>query len=756
MWNRLKQFLWQNRGVLVATPSVTLLVIIIRAAGLLQSWEWEAYDLFMRLRPQQPQDQRVVIVGIDENDLHDRNESIMTDSSLAYLLEKLKTHKPRAIGLDIYRDLSVPPGYEALAKVFETTPHLIGIQKIVGQMGRETVAPPPILKAKDQVGANDLIFDPDNTVRRGLVQLSANNETIYSFSFRLAYLYLEKEKDVSLTVIKDPDIWKLGKTVFRPLEANDGGYVRTDAGGYQILINYRGGDRHFETVSMTDILEDRVPPDWGRDRVILVGKVGESFKDLFFTPYSNGVFKLPKPVSGVEIHANLTSEIISAALDGRPLIKTWPEPVEWLWILFWSGVGSVLCWQLRYTDGIKSFSWQKWGSFTLAGGILFCGSFAAFVQGWWIPLIPPMLSLSGSAVAITAYIARTALEVRKTFGRYLTDEVVAMLLEHPEASKLGGERRTLTILTSDLRGFTATSERISPEEVIKIINLYLGHMADVITKYQGTIDEFMGDGILVLFGAPTVKGDDARRAIACAIDMQLAMKTVNEQMKAWELPPLEMGIGIHTGEVVVGNIGSEKRTKYGVIGSQVNLTYRIESYTTGGQILISQQALDAAGQEILIIESEKEVRPKGVKEAITIYGVIGIAGEFNLILPKEEDIFCPLPEKIPIQYQILSGKHVGDFLINGKIVFLSAKRALIKIDNNSQEIPEGLTNIKLNLLFEQQFSELREDVYAKVLDQAAEPGSFYIQFTAKPPAIAAKLESIYQSILTTSTSAITH
>ncbi|ACK69850.1 adenylate/guanylate cyclase with Chase sensor [Gloeothece citriformis PCC 7424] len=746
MWNQLKQLFWQNRGVLITTPSITLLVIIIRSLGLLQSWEWSTYDLFMRWRPQPPQDQRIVIVGINETDLHDQNNSIMTDSSVAYLIEKLKTHQPRAIGLDIYRDLPVAPGYETLAKVFETTPNLVGIQKVAGEMGRETVAPPPILKEKGQVGANDLIFDPDNKVRRGLIYLTDNDETVFSFSFHLANLYLEKENDITLEVIQDPNIWQLGKTIFKPLEANDGGYVRTDAGGYQILIDYRGGERHFETVSMTDILEDRVPPDWGRDRIILIGKVGESFKDLFFTPYSSGLFGLPKPVSGVEIHANLTSQIISAALDGRPLIRTWSEPKEWLWILFWSGVGSILSWQLRYTDGIKSFSWQKWGSFLVAGGALFGSTYWFFINHWWIPVIPPFLALSGSIFAITGYIARTAVEIRKTFGRYLTDEVVAMLLEHPEASKLGGERRILTILTSDLRGFTATSERLTPEQVIKVLNFYLGHMADVITKYQGTIDEFMGDGILVLFGAPTKKGDDARRAIACAIEMQLAMKPVNEQMKHWGIPPLEMGIGIHSGEVVVGNIGSEKRTKYGVIGSEVNLTYRIESYTIGGQILISQQALEEAGNELVMISSKKEVHPKGVKTPITIYEVEGISGDYSIALPQEEILYFPLDEKLSIQYQILSGKHVENLFNQGSLVELSANGALIQVKNESNQVPEVFTNIKLNLLLPEDSSDLQEDIYAKVLDKPTNKGSFYVQFTAKPPAVAAKLDSIYQSL----------
>ena len=246
---------------------------------------------------------------------------------------------------------------------------------------------------------------------------------------------------------------------------------------------------------------------------------------------------------------------------------------------------------------------------------------------------------------ITAYIARSAQDIRKTFGRYLTDEVVATLLESPEGLKLGGEHRKITILTSDLRGFTATSERLPPEEVVKILNFYLGYMADVITKYQGTIDEFMGDGILVLFGAPIAREDDPARAVACAIDMQLVMEPINKQIKEWGLTPLEMGIGINTGEVVVGNIGSLKRTKYGVVGSQVNLTYRIESYTTGGQILISGTTFKEV-ESIIEINDEKEVMPKGVKKPITIYDVGGLGGKYNLFLQKREEIYRPLKEAI--------------------------------------------------------------------------------------------------------------
>ena len=737
----LKRFLWEWRGVWVTTPGVAGLIILLRLVGLFQSWELSVYDQYLRLRPPQPRDNRIAIVGINQADSKEGHNAIIADGVYAQLIEKLKAQKPRAIGLDIYRDIPIPPGYEDLVRVFESTPNLVGIQKVVGDNKLGAVPPPPALKDKGQVGANDVIYDPDTKVRRGLLQLeTTNGKTIQSFSFYLAMLYLEAEGISVEENPKQPNIWKLGKTTFAPLKPNEGGYVRTDAKGYQILLNYRGGQEHFEMVLVSDILKDRVPKDWARDRIILIGAVGGTSQDFYFTPYSSSLFALPERMSGVEVHANLTSQIISAALDSRPLIKSWSKPVEGLWILLWSSVGALLSWQGRYKKGIRQFSWHRILGFILAGGVLVGSTYWAFLVGWWIPVIPAILAMSGATFAITAYIARNADKVRETFGRYLTDEVVATLLENPDGAKLGGERRKITILTSDLRGFTAISERLSPEEVVKILNLYLGYMADAIAEHQGTIDEFMGDGILVLFGAPTVREDDARRAVACAVAMQLAMAPVNEEMKKLGLPPLKMGIGINTGEVVVGNIGSTKRTKYGIVGNQVNLTYRIESFTTEGQILISQSTLKDAGEDVKI-DGEKQVQAKGIKEPITIYDVGGIGEPYNLFLSKEEQVFLPLAEEIPIQYAVMEGKNISDTLHSGRLIELSAKGAKVRSENSVAP----LINIRLQLLTGNTTSEVSDDIYAKVLEKPTDNGTFYIQFTASPPDLEMMLAGLYQA-----------
>ncbi|MEH2078540.1 MAG: adenylate/guanylate cyclase domain-containing protein [Nostoc sp.] len=745
MWSHIKQQLWQCRGIFIAAPSAGALVFILRLSGLLQMLELAALDQMFLLRSPEPVDTRIVIVEINESDvqkLGKRGNWPLPDSLLTQVLENLKQQKPSAIGLDLYRDLPVGFGHQSLVKVFESTPNLVGVQKVAESEDSSAVAPPPALKQRGQVGANDFPLDVDGKVRRSLMYLAdKNGENVFSFAFKIAYIYLS-DRHVYVGQTKD-FLVKTGNVIYPLFQANDGGYVQAEDQGYQVLINYRSSQQSFLHISIMDVLENRISKDLVKGRIVLIGPTAESLKDLFYTPYSSTILTAPKRVAGVTIHAHAISQVLSATLDNRPLIKTWSKLHEWLWIFLWGLTGAILIWQQRYSGISKRKSLLPLISILLAGCCLIGSSYFVFLAGWWIPVVPPLMTLIGSAIVVTAYIARTAGDIRKTFGRYLTDEIVANLLENPEGLKLGGERKKITILTSDLRGFTATCETLSAEEVIKIINFYLGYMADVITQYQGTIDEFMGDGILVLFGAPITREDDAIRAIACAVAMQLAMETVNKTIQQMGLPKLEMGIGINTAEVVVGNIGSEKRTKYGIIGNQVNLTYRIESYTVGGQIFVSESTIKEAGSIIQIVGS-KEVQAKGVKQSIKIYEVGGIAGKYNLYLTQEEEIFFKLPEAIPLKYAILDGKDVHTTVIEGKLVKLSAKGAQVYYESAVNSVVlQPFTNLKLNL-FMPDNTEISKDIYAKVLDKAADPDNFYICFTSLPLEVEAQLNAIHQ------------
>ncbi|AUT00069.1 adenylate/guanylate cyclase domain-containing protein [Nostoc sp. CENA543] len=742
MWSQIKKQIWQWRGILITAPSVSIFVLILRWSGLLQMLELAALDQMFLLRPPESLDSRIVIVEINESDVQKLGKNgnwPLPDGLLSKILGNIKQQKPSAIGLDLYRDLPVGSGHDSLVKIFENTPNLVGIQKVAENDDSSAVAPPPALKKIGQVGANDFPLDGDGKVRRSLLYLAdKNGENIFSFAFKLAYLDLsDRQIDVGQT---DDFLVKTGNVIYPLFKSNDGGYVRAEDQGYQVLINYRHAHPSFQQISIIDVLENRIPQDLFKGRIVLIGSTAESLKDLFYTPASSTILTAPKRMAGVVIHAHAISQILSATLDNRPLIKTWHKPQEWLWIFLWSLIGATLIWQQRYSGTSKRKSLFPIISLLLAGCSLIGISYLAFLLGWWIPFVPPLMTLIGSGIAVTAYIARTAGAIRKTFGRYLTDAVVANLLENPEGLKLGGERKKITILTSDLRGFTATSERLSAEEVIKVINIYLGCMADVITQYQGTIDEFMGDGILVLFGAPITRNDDASRAIACAVAMQLAMADVNQKIQQMGFPKLEMGIGINTAEVVVGNIGSEKRTKYGVIGSQVNLTYRIESYTVGGQIFVSESTIHEVGAIAQILDI-KEVQAKGVTQPIKIYEIGGIAGAYNLYLVKEAEIFWQLPGAIPLQYAILDGKDVDKTVSRGNLVKLSATGAQICHDSTiSPIVLPPFTNLKLNF-FLPPHTPITEDIYAKVLDKTAEPNSFYIRFTNIPPEVAMQLQN---------------
>ena len=269
--------------------------------------------------------------------------------------------------------------------------------------------------------------------------------------------------------------------------------------------------------------------------------------------------------------------------------------------------------------------------------------------------------------------------VRRAFGRYVSEEVATSILQSPEGLEMGGEEREVTILMSDLRGFTALAARLTPHQVIEFLNLYLESMVDVISRYEGTIDEIIGDAILVIFGAPLACDDHAAKAVACGLAMQLAMAEVNQRLVAKGAAELEMGIGIHTGRVIVGNIGSLRRTKYAAVGSNVNLAGRIESFTTGGQILISESVRERV-KSPLRLDAQFQVEPKGAKERLQLHEVGGIGEPFNLSLPARCETLVPLPLPLPIQFTVLEEKFVGRTVHEGRWLAVSNSDGAIAAD----------------------------------------------------------------------------
>jgi len=316
--------------------------------------------------------------------------------------------------------------------------------------------------------------------------------------------------------------------------------------------------------------------------------------------------------------------------------------------------------------------------------------------------------------------------IQETFGRYLSDAVVSGILESPDGLRLGGEKRTVTMLMSDLRGFSAMAERLAPEQVVRVINNYLGTMADVVLARDGTIDEFIGDSVLGFFGAPVAREDDARRALLCALEMQRGMERVNLRNLEEGLPAVEMGIAVHTGDVVVGNIGSEKRAKYGAVGGHVNLTARIEGYTCGGQILISERTLAAAGEGI-VTGGSLLVRAKGFPEPIRVHDLLGVEGEPDLRLERAAETLWPLDPPLKVVFTVLEGKRVGRDEEPAELVAVSRRGAALR----SSAAVEALSDLKLRVFGAS--GRLPGDLYAKALPALdGAHGVTRLRFTSVP------------------------
>lgn len=321
--------------------------------------------------------------------------------------------------------------------------------------------------------------------------------------------------------------------------------------------------------------------------------------------------------------------------------------------------------------------------------------------------------------------------IRAVFGRYVADAVVGDLLANPEALQLGGAKRELSFLMSDLRGFTSLSERLDAQQVVTLLNIYLGAMFEVISAHGGTINDITGDGIFVIFGAPLATEDHAFRATACALAMQRAMAGVNQQATAVGLPAIEMGIGLNSGEAVLGNIGSEHHMKYGTIGANVNLTARIESFTVGGQILASESTAAALGGALVTGGSMRCVA-KGCAVALQVVEVRGLRDRRELDQPTAEMVFTALRHPVALRLTVLEGKALMPEGHRAEIVELCAASA--RLDTAAPL--ELLDNVKMTFA---NLGAQHGEAYGKVVHVAPERGRYTVRFTDLPARLAEAL-----------------
>ncbi len=299
--------------------------------------------------------------------------------------------------------------------------------------------------------------------------------------------------------------------------------------------------------------------------------------------------------------------------------------------------------------------------------------------------------------------------IRDTFGRYLSKKVVDEILESPNGQKIGGQRKTATIMMSDLRGFTSLSETIDPEDMVRLLNRYLERMSKVIMKYDGMIDEFIGDAILTVFGVPEEHDDDPLRAVACALAMQNALMELNNELMREGYPALEMGIGINTGSVIVGNIGSEIRAKYGIVGASVNIASRIESNTIGGQVLIGEATYRLV-KELVTSDPTQSIMMKGLKKPLVIYPVTAIGPPYDVKLAYQAAGKNGVEISLPFHCWKVEDKKIASESMLGETIILNDNEITASIESHL----EPLMDIKLIFDFCMD-AHCFDDIYAKIL-----------------------------------------
>ncbi len=656
MWaNRIRQFLWKRRGVLVTAPGVAGLLVLLQFTGSIQFLEWIVLDRFFQLRSSEQADSRIVLITISEEDIKHYGWPL-SDELLAKLLIKLRQQQPRVIGMDLYRDRPVGNGHADLVKVFASTPNLIGITKAIPNPQGSAVDPPPTLKKLGQIGASDLVIDSDGKIRRGLLSLrDPQGQIVLALGAQLALMYMKADGITPKVVDAQKNNIQIGKARFSRLKPNDGGYIQVNNGGYQILANFRNPQNAFLRVSMQDVLTEKIPPNLLHQRAVIVGTVAESLGDFFYTSYSQD---LVSRSAGMEVHAALTSQIISAALDGRRLFRFWPDPWEWCWLLGWTVIGARLGWSLSSPRRTAIAS-------LVAGFFLISSTYGLFLAGWWVPLVLPLFGLIGATVVNKGYILWDNLKKSyaslEEYSKKLEQKVeertqelsqknvlleqeiherkqaeAALFVEKEKSERLllnilpkaisdelkqgRGNIATrfdsVTVLFSDIVDFTSLASRLSPSELVSVLNEIFSRFDHLVERYGLEKIKTIGDAYMVVGGLPELYPNHAEAIADMAIEMQQeVMKFYTDQGE-----PFRLRIGINTGPVVAGVLGI-KKFSYDLWGDTVNVASRMEAHGIAGKIQVTETTYQLLKDKYKFTErGEIEVKGKGT---MTTYFLIG-------------------------------------------------------------------------------------------------------------------------------------
>ncbi|OQW93833.1 MAG: hypothetical protein BWK79_09100 [Beggiatoa sp. IS2] len=613
-------------------------VLGLRAIGVLQPLELFIYDLMLWGRTKQAvQDQKITMIWFTDEDQRTLGYPL-PDQDLAELLENILAKKPIVVGLDIYRDAPVPrkggEGYDHLIQVIKNHPNVIGIKKFADSRGNH-ISALPVFEETQQVSFNDLPMDAGGIIRRGLLYLADEDGNVYeALSLKMALQYLASQKIVPQAVPDDPSAIKLGKVIMVPLDPDYGGYVKGDSGGFQIMLDYTGASGEFSNITVVDVLNKQYDPSLLKDKIVIIGVYAEATPDFFYTPFGRwlpGDQRLP----GAAVHAFVTSQLINAALGDFKPLQSWNETQEILWIWLWCLSGTLI--------GLLLHSITHFVLFNVGGVLLltFAGQLA-FNHSLWILMAAPAVGWIASIVVMTGYLVYQERNQRATlmhlFSKHVSKEVAKVIWQEREQYLSGGrlksQRLTATVLFTDLQSFTTISESVEPQILVDWLNQYMEAMVKVIEQHQGQVNKFIGDSIMALFGVPIQRNtpeevqQDAINAVQCALSMRQELIQLHEVWESQELPIARMRVGIFTGPLIAGSLGSSERQEYTVLGDTVNIASRLESFDktvdadNPCRILIGETTLQCIGERFQV-ECVGETYLKGKHSQVTIYQVIG-------------------------------------------------------------------------------------------------------------------------------------
>jgi adenylate cyclase len=574
--------------VLIGVHLAIAAIVLVRGYGGLQPFELLVYDALRVAWAGSAPSATVLLVGATEADVENFDWPLK-DGDLADLLERIASWQPRVIGVDIYRDRPKPPGTERLAALLARRKEIVWTFKLQ-EDSKPAIPPPVVMRGTDRAVLADVVTDPSNVVRRGLLYADDGVDNYTSMGMALALGYLAG--DHIRPAPAKGDRLHLGKTLIAPLDDSHGPYLRLDSAGYQMLLDYHGGAHPFPFRSVGEIMRSDDAAPLVRGRAVLVGVTSESVKDTFSTPFSTG-FGSEEPIWGITVHAHIADQLIREARDGAPSLRGLSRGSEDLWIWGWAMAGMIL--GLLVRSSIPALCGSALGLLVLAGAV-----YQAFGMALLLPAVPAAIAWIGSA-GLTNQIMhaasnRTRALLQKSFEHYLPPAVIARMLASGTLPKLGGERREISVLFTDVAGFTTLSESVEPEFLATLCNDYFDGVCGAIFAAGGMVNEFVGDAVLAFFGAPLDQPDHADRAVSAALAVDAFACRFSAEQKARGVGFGHTRIGVHTGIAIVGNVGTHSRLKYSALGDMLNTGSRLEGLNKmiGTRICVSGEIVGKA------------------------------------------------------------------------------------------------------------------------------------------------------------------